>query len=248
MSKIIVAIGGGENGRILKDGTKAIYNTKEIDAEIVKLTNKERPNFLFVNHAMPSLDIQESYFQTMQKIYGDIFNCYCLDLKTNELEDMETVKKKIEWADIIYEGGGDTKYMIDLWRKTGFDKVLFAAWNSGKVICGISAGAVCWFNSCNTDSFKEKAFSSLDCLNWFKYYMCPHINKEGRLASSKEQLEENNKIGILLSDCCALEIVDNNYKIIKSEDSAYAYIAYWKDKQFYQKEIEGFGVLDDLNS
>lgn len=73
--KKIVAIGGGENGRMLEDGTFAPYNTREIDEEIVKLTNKENPNFLFLDHAMESLDIQNSYFETMKKIYGDIFNC-----------------------------------------------------------------------------------------------------------------------------------------------------------------------------
>lgn len=143
MKKKIVAIGGGENGRVLEDGTLVPYNTQNIDEEIVKLSNKEQPYFLFINHAMPSLEIQESYFKTMKKIYGDRFNCICKDLKTTELEDINKVKEKIEWADIIYEGGGDTEYMIGLWRKTGFDKFLYDAWNKGKVIFGISAGAVC---------------------------------------------------------------------------------------------------------
>ena len=136
MKKKIVAIGGGENGRLLEDGTFAPYNTQKIDEEIVKLSNKENPHFLFINHAMPSLEIQESYFQTMQKIYGNKFNCICKNLKTNELDDKLKVKEKIEWADIIYEGGGDTAYMINLWKNTGFDKFLYDAWNKGKVICG----------------------------------------------------------------------------------------------------------------
>ncbi len=197
---------------------------------------------------MPSLDVQESYFQTMKKIYGDLFNCICMDLKTNELEDIKTVQDKIKWADIIYEGGGNTKYMIDLWKKTGFDKVLLDSWNNGKVICGISAGAVCWFNSCNSDSNTENGFCCLDGLNWLNFYLTPHVNHEGRLTSSKEQLKNKQITGILLTDCCALEIIDNNYKIIKSEDNACAYKAYWKNNQFYQEEIQEFGVLDDLNN
>lgn len=66
MSKIIVAIGGGENGRILEDGSYSLYETEKIDREIIKLTNKDKPNYLFINHAMP-LEIQESYFTTMKK-------------------------------------------------------------------------------------------------------------------------------------------------------------------------------------
>ena len=48
MNKIIVAIGGGENGRVLSNGKKTIYDTKIIDEEIVALTNKKNPNFLFI--------------------------------------------------------------------------------------------------------------------------------------------------------------------------------------------------------
>lgn len=244
MKKKIVAIGGGENGRLLEDGTLAPYNTKLIDEEIVKLSNKQQPHFLFINHAMPSIEVQESYFQTMKKIYGEMFNCICMDLKTTELENENKVKEKIEWADIIYEGGGNTAYMIDLWRETRFDKLLYDAWNKGKVICGISAGAICWFNSGNSDS--KVGLTSLDCLNWLDFYVTPHANGEGRIESSIEHLKNKKIIGIILSDCCALEIINNNYKIIKSEESAFAHIAFWKDNKFLKYEMQEFGNVDDL--
>ena len=37
MTKKIVAIGGGENGRFLEDDTQTLYETKTIDEEIIKL-------------------------------------------------------------------------------------------------------------------------------------------------------------------------------------------------------------------
>ena len=43
MSKKIVAIGGGENGRE-KNGIKYPYETAPMDKEIIKLTGKEKPN------------------------------------------------------------------------------------------------------------------------------------------------------------------------------------------------------------
>ena len=45
--KKIVAIGGGGNGRIKCDGTNGLYETGPMDQEIVKLTGKDTPNFLF---------------------------------------------------------------------------------------------------------------------------------------------------------------------------------------------------------
>lgn len=242
--KKIVAIGGGENGRMLEDGTFAPYNTKEIDEEIVKLTNKENPNFLFLDHAMESLDIQNSYFETMKKIYGDIFNCNCKMLSTIDLENEELVDELIEWSDIIYEGGGDTDYMINLWKKTEFDKKLYKAWCDGKVISGISAGAVCWFNSCNSDT--EVGFEICDCLNWFDYYMCPHADEYGRIESSKEYLKSLNKKGLILSNCSALEILDNTYKVLKSSNDAFVSLAYYKNGLYEQKYLEEKSDIDKL--
>ena len=242
--KKIVAIGGGENGRMLSDGTFAPYNTKEIDEEIVKLTNKEKPNFLFICHSMESIDIQKGYYETMKKIYGDMFNCNCMDLDSRELTNEEVVNEKLKWADIIYEGGGDTEYMINLWKKTGFDKKLYEAWCDGKVISGISAGAVCWFNSCNSDP--EDGFELCDCLNWFDYYMCPHADEEGRIGSSKEHLKNLNKKGLILSNCSALEIIDNTYKVLKSSDDAFIKLGYYKENEFVERTLDNEGKIEEL--
>ena len=51
MTKKIVAIGGGENGRINSKGEQKPYETKEIDQEIVRLSGKEKPNLLFLAHS-----------------------------------------------------------------------------------------------------------------------------------------------------------------------------------------------------
>lgn len=254
MKKKIVAIGGGENGRLLENGTFAPYNTEKIDEEIVKLANKEKPNFLFINHAMSSLEIQEIYFQTMKKIYENKFNCICKDLKTIELDDHQKVKEKIEWADIIYEGGGDTSYMIDLWKKTDFNKYLYDAWNNGKVICGISAGAVCWFKSCNSECSNQEQnendlFKIVECLNWINLHLTPHCNEPGRYESTKLQLKNIDSVGIMLSNCAALEIINDQYRLILSEEKSYGIKAYWDKDKYIEGKIpvtDKFKNITDL--
>ncbi|MDD6011357.1 MAG: hypothetical protein PUC33_00760, partial [Oscillospiraceae bacterium] len=64
MSRKIVAIGGGENGRKRSDGTRCPYELANQDKEIIRLTGKEYPNFLLIAHAQP-LERQEGYFQVM---------------------------------------------------------------------------------------------------------------------------------------------------------------------------------------
>jgi dipeptidase E len=125
MARSIVAIGGGENGRKLKDGTYATYETGPMDEEIIKLTGKKHPNFLFIAHSqLQSLDAQDFYFQTMKNVYGGRYNCECKMLRSDKLTDTEFVQDLVDWADIIYEGGGNTLDMIELWKNTGFDKIL----------------------------------------------------------------------------------------------------------------------------
>ncbi len=251
MPKKIIAIGGGENGRIDEKGNILPYDTESIDKEIIKQTGKEKPNFLFINHAFSfSIEIQESYFQTMKKIYGDMFECDCKDLKSNELDDKKHVKELVEWADIIYEGGGDTHSMILLWKQTGFDKILKEAYIKGKVISGISAGAVCYFNSCNSDK-ENNEFEIVDCLNWFDLFITPHCNEKGRYESTKEQLKNTDKIGILMTNCAALEIINDKYRILLSKNNKKVYVikAYWEDGKYKEKKLtntEEFLTLSEL--
>ena len=46
--------------------------------------------------------------------------------------------------DIIYIGGGNTKYMLKIWNDNNFISAFIDAYNSGIILSGISAGAVCW--------------------------------------------------------------------------------------------------------
>jgi len=254
--KKIVAIGGGENGRTLKNGESAPYETSPMDKEIIKLTNKEKPNFLFLGHSQP-LNIQDSYFNTMERIYGEKYKCNCKMLKSDELNNIKKVKNLIEWADIIYEGGGDTLTMIQLWKDTSFDKILKKAWEDGKVMCGVSAGGICWFNSCNSDSMiiqngNDEELISVDCLNFINAYVVPHCDENGRYDSAKKELKKNGLVGILLSNCCALEIIDDKYRFILSDATyhgikSYAKKMYWIDDTCFECELEVKEEFQDLN-
>ncbi len=47
--------------------------------------------------------------------------------------------------DLIYVGGGSVISMLGAWHAHGLDRTLRAAWESGTVLCGLSAGSLCWF-------------------------------------------------------------------------------------------------------
>jgi dipeptidase E len=47
--------------------------------------------------------------------------------------------------DAIYVGGGSMRNMLAIWHEHGIDRAMRTAWESGIVLAGVSAGAMCWF-------------------------------------------------------------------------------------------------------
>ena len=48
-------------------------------------------------------------------------------------------------SDLIYVGGGSVVSLLGAWRAHGLDVTLRQAWERGVVLCGLSAGSLCWF-------------------------------------------------------------------------------------------------------
>ena len=263
MTKKIVAIGGGENGRTTFSGVKMPYELREIDTEIIRLTGKKTPNFLFLGHSQNRPEYEELYFNTMKAIYDDMFGCECKTIKRCELgKNRDYIKILVDWADIIYEGGGDTKSMIELWKDTQFDKILKNAWEKGKVLCGVSAGANCWFESCSSDSLKllsndpNAPMISVEGLGFVDAFFTPHCNvaneSTNRLQHMKESLKHIDKVGIGISNCCAIEIVDDTYRLIRCDASnygieAYGVKAFYKNKEYFEEKIDTTNEFKPLN-
>jgi peptidase E len=85
--------------------------------------------------------------------------------------------------DIIYVGGGNTRNLIVLWKEWGLDKILSEAYQAGKILGGISAGSICWYEQGVTDSVPGD-LNSLPCLGILSGSNCPHYDgdKERRPA------------------------------------------------------------------
>jgi dipeptidase E len=82
--------------------------------------------------------------------------------------------------DALYVGGGSTANMLAIWRVHGFDAVLREAWESGVLLCGWSAGMICWFEAGVTDSFGPELVGMRDGLGLLPGSACPHYDGEER--------------------------------------------------------------------
>lgn len=223
----LVCIGGGEIPRI-KNGIRLPYETKEIDEEIVRISEKENPNLLFIGTASSN---SYDYFLTIKEVFEKLgCNVSNLDLLKNDL-DMKQIREIILNTDIIYIGGGNTKFMLEKWRELGIDKILLEAYQKGIVCSGLSAGSYCWF---------KYNYDLLEGIGIINAVNCVHYEQKDFEARNKfyNVVKKKGMEGIALENCVALEIIDGKIKIIKSNNSRNAYKIMYKDNQFITETME----------
>jgi dipeptidase E len=109
--------------------------------------------------------------------------------------------------DIIQVGGGNTRSMLAVWRHWGLDVLLRQAWERGVVLCGSSAGSLCWFESGLTDSVAD-AYTAMTCLGFLAGSNCVHYNTPDRRAVYLEMVEKDElSAGIACPDGVAAHFV-----------------------------------------
>lgn len=80
--------------------------------------------------------------------------------------------------DLIYVGGGSVLSLLGAWRAHGLEEVLAECWERGVVLCGLSAGSLCWFNEAVT-AF-HGAPQRVAGLGLLPYSNCVHCNDQER--------------------------------------------------------------------
>ncbi len=230
----IVAIGGGDIR------TKS---TLSIDRAIIKLTNKSHPHFLFIPTA--SSDNQQ-YSESIQHYYKQLGCTTDTLYLLNKPFSFKETAQKIDHADIIYVGGGNTLKMMRLWRHLGINTLLKAAWRNGTVVCGISAGAICWFTSGHSDSLsfynpKRWKYINVKGLNLQKSIFCPHFNDKTLGIPRKKHFEKmiakKRGLGLAVDNNCAIAIIGDTYRILNSQKDANAYRVFVRKNNVISEKI-----------
>ena len=50
-------------------------------------------------------------------------------------------------------------------------------------------------------------------------------------------MQKTSGVAIAIDNCCAVEFVDDTYRVITSKPDSKAYKAYWKGGKYYEEEI-----------
>jgi peptidase E len=88
----------------------------------------------------------------------------------------DDVREHVLGQDAVYVSGGNTANALAVWRAHGFDAVLREAWERGVLLCGWSAGMICWFEAGVTDSFGPQLEGMRDGLGFLPGSACPHYD------------------------------------------------------------------------
>ena len=158
----IVAMGGGG---FTMDG-------RALDDHILGLTGKPRPRVCYLPTAAGDSAEKVAIFH---EALGDRAETAVLSLFWREVDDIGAF---LGAQHVIYVAGGNTANMLAIWRLHGVDTALRRAWEAGVVLCGLSAGANCWFEGCSTDSFGTGLAPMTDGLGFLRGSFCPHYDGE----------------------------------------------------------------------
>ena len=208
MDRVLICIGGGE----LK--TKETLKIDGYIAEKAKARAACRRAYgLFIptasHDSMP-------YFNSFRKTYTSVYDIKAdVALTVYGEMSLEKIREKFEKADFLYVGGGDTLFMLEHWKKTGLLPLVRDAYERGVIVCGLSAGAICWFETMYTDSAQPQTgeeYALYPGLNWIKGTISPHYNQ--RVLDFDQKISYNKQAAVGLEDKSAIELV--NGEIVRS--------------------------------
>jgi dipeptidase E len=206
-----------------------------LDDFIVSLASVDRPRICFLPTATDNVDRYSALF------YRAFARRKCepsdLSLFAREIEDLEGFLLS---QDVIYVGGGNTANMLAVWRVHGVDQILRRAWEQGVVLCGMSAGANCWFETSVTDSFGPTLAPLADGLAFLPGSFCPHYDGEPQRRPAYELLVSKGfPAGYAADDNAALRFADTDLvECVSSKPDAAVYRVELVDGEVTQTAVE----------
>ena len=227
MSGQIVALGGG--------GFSMEPENPLLDDYVLALAGRPRPRVCFVPTASGDSD------NYVVRFYRAFPTTRCepshLALVNRTVADLRAL---VLDQDVVYVGGGNTANMLAVWRVHGLDRVLREAWEAGVVLCGISAGALCWFEAGVTDSFGSELRPLRDGLGLLGGSHCPHYDGEPRRRPAYHRfVGEGLPAGLAADDGVALHFVGPALAhVVSSRPGARAYRVARLDGQVTETAVD----------
>jgi dipeptidase E len=211
----IVALGGG-GFSMERDGSL-------LDDYVLSLTESARPRACFLPTASGDADhyvvrFYRRFSPTCDTSHVSLFR---RDQGTGGIE--EDLASHLLSQDVIYVGGGNVVSMLGAWRAHGLDQVLRDAWRRGIVLCGPSAGSLCWFEEAL--SAFHGAPRAVRGLGLLPYSNCVHYDAVPERRDEYHSLVASGmRAGFAVEDRVGLHFRGTHLKhVVSSREGACAY-------------------------
>jgi peptidase E len=205
----IVGLGGGGD---------TVEQTDRLYEYILGLSGKQRPRILFIPTASAENSEYVVWFYERFASRAEAAHLNTFPWPPANVRDV------ILSQDLINVGGGNTANMLAIWKVHGIDAALREAWENGVVLCGASAGMICWFEAGVTDSFGPQ-LAGLDCLGFLPGSACPHYDgEEQRRPRYRELVDGGFPEGVAADDGVGIHFVGTEIsEVVTCRPGATAY-------------------------
>jgi dipeptidase E len=207
----IVAFGGG--GFSMESGNPLL------DEFALSLTGADQPKVCFLPTASGDAD---HYIVRFYNAFRDCSRPSHVSLFRRE-RGVEDIREHLLSQDLIYVGGGSVISLLGTWRAHGIDEIVREAWEAGVVLCGLSAGSLCWFAEALTGFHGET--SRVEGLGFLPFSNTVHYDAEpGRRSAFRRALLDGMCQGYGAEDGAALHFVGTELAlVVASRPNARAY-------------------------
>lgn len=209
----ILALGGG--GFLMEDVPSPV------DRYIVNLAGKPRPRICFVSTA--SGDHPEhidKFYDAFGELECELSHIAFFRKPTTGSIALSELAAGVLRQDVIFVGGGNTKSALAVWREWNLDSIFRRALSSGVLLSGMSAGAMCWYESGLTDSYWGSGYRPLACLGLLQGACGVHYHSDGQRQS---RLAEALLAGVI-TDAVAID----DYAGVLYQDGVVARVVSWR--------------------
>src|SRR3954452_913899 len=191
-----------------------------LDDYVLSLTGKERPRVCFLPTASGDAD---HYIVRFYRAFDSI-RCEASHVSLFRRDGgAADIHQQILSSNIVYVGGGSVISLLGAWRAHGLDTTLRLAWERGTVMCGVSAGSLCWFDS--VLSAFHGAPQLVEGLGLLPYSNCVHFDCErDREGAFRQHLLDGMCAGFAAEDGAALHFVGERLaNVVTSRPKARAF-------------------------
>jgi len=191
--------------------------TKDIFLNFLRKT-PGRTNVAFIPAASDPEE-NKSYVERDKKTLQDIgFKIKEIDLKN---ENKKSLLNKMSECDIIFIEGGNTYYLLDQIRKSGFDKIIGQLLNEGKIYVGVSAGSYIAAPTIEAAGWKHTdpdrnavKLKDSTALNLVPFIVTAHYNREKYRVAVEAGVEKSKYPVVALYDTQAVQVEGDKYQIV----------------------------------